>query len=167
MISMRSLHRCVGCGDVVYAAASANYEGKFAELEGLVFCTDARRARLAPKLACARSAARQDQRFAPLVTELELLAAQTKARWGYARKAVRAAVIGLVFLGTTDAALAAPWHCKQTDPKACGGSPTRCNCAGKVCSCVVVRKVLRTCQSCDPKRSRCKCSCESGACCCE
>lgn len=165
---MRSLHRCVGCGDVGYSAASANYEGKFPALEGLALCPDTRRARLAPKLACARSAARQDPRFSSLVTELESLAAQTKARWGSAtRKAVRAAVIVLVFLGTTDAALAAPLRCKQTDPKACGGSPTRCNCAGKVCSCVVVRKVLRTCQSCDPKRSSCKCSCEGGACCCE
>lgn len=81
MINMRSLHRCIGCGDLLYVAAAANYEGKHPGLDGLELCPDARRAKVAPKLSCARAAARADRRFEPLVTELESLGAQSKARW--------------------------------------------------------------------------------------
>lgn len=155
------IRRCVGCGDVLSQGASAAYGGAH-ELEGLFLCADTRHASLKPKLSCARSAARADSRFGAVVTALEAASADSKRRWR--RVAVAAMLVAALFPSTAQAS-----RCVQTDPKACGGSPSRCSCAKQPCRCIVApKRLLRAaCHSCDPKRSSCFCSCENGACCCE
>lgn len=137
---MRSLSTCVGCGDLLYTAAPANWRDQHQALEGLHFCRDGRRAECVPRIACVRAAAHSDLRFAALLEALERNQLKTRERWQKLQRVLPAvASILLVLLPVARKATKPPRgpSCSQKDPGACGGSPSRCDCSSGECRCVV------------------------------
>lgn len=171
---MRSLEHCRGCGDAIYDAARANWRNRIPSLEGLYFCPDLRRAEPTPRIGCVRLAAKLDPMFVPLVSALADNEASTKARW--AQKLAKAAAI-LVMMSALGVSAKKPGGvpvlktCTTKDPWSCGGSPSRCDCSGKACKCVIVVSQASVCTHCTPRAGECRggavCSCTGGACCCE
>jgi len=170
---MRSLEHCRGCGDAIYDAARANWRDRFPLLGDHYFCPDLRRAESTPRISCVRLAAKEDPVFCGLVSALSENEVKSKAHW--AQKLAKAAAI-LVMMSALGVSAKKPGvpvvkTCTTKDPWSCGGSPSRCDCSGKVCKCVIVVSQAVACTHCTPRAGKCRggsvCSCSGGACCCE
>ena len=172
--AMRSLVHCRGCGDAVYNSAPGNWRGLYPHLAEHSFCPDQRRAESTPRVGCVRLAARQDQSFRPLLESLERNTEQRRQHWQkLAKVAAFAVVLSPLGVQAKKPAKAGPLiqTCATKDPWSCGGSPSRCDCSGKVCKCVIVVSMAAVCPHCTPRSNDCRggsvCSCSSGGGCCE